>query len=46
MLLSELRPFAIGATFDAHVHLRQDEMMELVTPTIRLGGANMVYVSL
>ena len=44
MLLSELDSFEIPATFDAHVHLRDGEMMELVIKAIRAGGASMVYV--
>lgn len=35
----ELRP-----TADMHVHLRDGEMMELVTKTIRQGGVDTVYV--
>ena len=46
MLLSKADSFEIPAAFDAHVHLRQDEMMDLVVPTIREGGASTVYVSL
>jgi dihydroorotase len=34
----------LPAAFDAHVHLRDGEMAELVTPTIRQGGVNTVYV--
>ena len=34
----------LPATFDAHVHLRSEEMMETVVQTIRDGGADMVYV--
>ena len=44
MLLSKLDSFEIPATFDAHVHLRDGEMMELVIKAIRAGGASMVYV--
>lgn len=31
-------------TADMHVHLRQGEMMELVTPSIRDGGVDTVFV--
>ncbi len=41
MKLTELE---IPAAFDAHVHLRDGEMSELVTPTIRMGGVDQVYV--
>ncbi|KAF2655999.1 Dihydroorotase [Lophiostoma macrostomum CBS 122681] len=34
----------LPAAFDAHVHLRDGEMSQLVTPTIRHGGVNQVYV--
>lgn len=29
---------------DFHVHLRDNEMMEAVTPTIRQGGVDTVFV--
>ncbi|KAK6359019.1 hypothetical protein TWF696_000191 [Orbilia brochopaga] len=38
-ILIELPPAA-----DFHVHLRDGEMMETVTPTIEKGGVNLVYV--
>ncbi|EWC48857.1 hypothetical protein DRE_00162 [Drechslerella stenobrocha 248] len=38
-LVIELPPAA-----DFHVHLRDGEMMETVTPTIEKGGVNLVYV--
>jgi dihydroorotase len=34
----------LPAAFDAHVHLRDGEMAKLVTPTVRQGGVNQVYV--
>ncbi|KAF2688071.1 Dihydroorotase [Lentithecium fluviatile CBS 122367] len=34
----------LPAAFDAHVHLRDSEMAQLVTPTVRMGGVNQVYV--
>ncbi|KAF2429821.1 Dihydroorotase [Tothia fuscella] len=44
MPLEKLNGCELPATADFHVHLRDAEMMELVTPTIRSGGANTVYV--
>ncbi|KAF2195456.1 Dihydroorotase [Zopfia rhizophila CBS 207.26] len=44
MDLSTVNELELPATFDAHVHLRDGEMSQLVTPTIRRGGANQVYV--
>lgn len=40
----DLREIELPAAFDAHVHLRDGEMSQLVTPTIREGGVNQVYV--
>ncbi|KAF1963368.1 Dihydroorotase [Byssothecium circinans] len=40
----ELDEIELPAAFDAHVHLRDGEMAKLVTPTIRQGGVNTVYV--
>lgn len=34
----------LPATADFHVHLRDGSMMETVVPTIRQGGASLVYV--
>jgi dihydroorotase len=34
----------IPAAADFHVHLRDGKMMETVVPTIRQGGASLVYV--
>ena len=34
----------LPASADFHVHLRDGDMMEAVTPTIRQGGVDMVYV--
>ncbi|TID30353.1 hypothetical protein CANINC_001055 [Pichia inconspicua] len=34
----------IGHSADYHVHLRQGEMMELVTPTVREGGVSIAYI--
>ena len=44
MKLSSLGEVEIPAVFDAHVHLRDGEMSQLVTPTIRQGGVNQAYV--
>ncbi len=44
MNFTTLTELEIPAAFDAHVHLRDGEMSELVTPTIRQGGVNQVYV--
>lgn len=34
----------LGYTADYHVHLRQGEMMERVTPTVREGGVAIAYI--
>lgn len=34
----------LGHTADYHVHLRQGEMMELVTPAVRRGGVSIAYI--
>ncbi|KAG7818861.1 hypothetical protein KL928_002729 [Ogataea angusta] len=34
----------LGYTADYHVHLRQDEIMRLVTPTVRQGGVSIAYI--
>lgn len=44
MPLDELDGLELPAPADFHVHLRDGPMMELVTPTIRQGGVNTVYV--
>lgn len=44
MPLEKLDGLELPATADFHVHLRDGEMMELVTPTIRSGGVNTVFV--
>jgi len=43
-MLSNLDGLELPASFDAHVHLRDTNMMETVVPTIRKGGVNMAYV--
>jgi hypothetical protein len=40
----KLDEIELPAAFDAHVHLRDGEMSQLVTPTVRIGGVNQVYV--
>ncbi|USP80025.1 uncharacterized protein yc1106_07299 [Curvularia clavata] len=44
MDITKIREIDLPAAFDAHVHLRDGEMSQLVTPTIRKGGVNTVYV--
>ncbi|KAE8330806.1 hypothetical protein BDV39DRAFT_22308 [Aspergillus sergii] len=44
MPLSKLQGAKLPASADFHVHLRDGDMMELVTPTIRQGGVNTVFV--
>ncbi|KAF6230591.1 hypothetical protein HO173_011128 [Letharia columbiana] len=45
MLLSEVQSsLRLPAGADFHVHLRDGPMMELVVPTIRRGGIDLVYV--
>ncbi|ESZ95740.1 dihydroorotase [Sclerotinia borealis F-4128] len=42
--LSKFDGLEIPAAADMHVHLRDGKMMEMVVPTIRMGGVNTVYV--
>ncbi|KAL1305640.1 hypothetical protein AAFC00_007235 [Neodothiora populina] len=44
MALQKFDGVEIAAPADFHVHLRDGPMMELVTPTIRQGGVNTVFV--
>ncbi|KAK5164778.1 dihydroorotase [Saxophila tyrrhenica] len=44
MALQKLDGLELPAAADMHVHLRDGAMTELVTPMIRQGGVNMVYV--
>jgi dihydroorotase len=44
MEFTKLSEITLPAAFDAHVHLRDGEMSQLVTPTIRKGGVNQVFV--
>lgn len=44
MEFKKVQEIELPAAFDAHVHLRDGEMSQLVTPTIRKGGVNTVYV--
>ncbi|OAL44973.1 Dihydroorotase [Pyrenochaeta sp. DS3sAY3a] len=39
-----LTEIELPGAFDAHVHLRDGEMSELVAPTVRTGGVGCVYV--
>lgn len=43
-LHTKLHDLELPAAADMHVHLRDNDMMDLVTPTIRRGGVNTVYV--
>jgi len=40
----KVQEIELPAAFDAHVHLRDGEMAQLVAPTVRKGGADTVYV--
>jgi dihydroorotase len=44
MKLKELQRLELPPSADMHVHLRQDKLMELVTPSIRAGGVDTVFV--
>lgn len=44
MALQKFDGIELAAPADFHVHLRDGPMMELVTPTIRQGGVNAVFV--
>ena len=37
-------PLEIGTTCDMHVHLRDGQMCDLVTPTVKEGGINVAYI--
>lgn len=41
---TKMSTIELGHTADYHVHLRQGEMMELVTPTVREGGVSIAYI--
>jgi dihydroorotase (homodimeric type) len=41
---TKMTEIELPAAFDAHVHLRDGEMSQLVTPTIRKAGVNQVFV--
>ncbi|SMY19107.1 unnamed protein product [Zymoseptoria tritici ST99CH_1A5] len=43
-LLEKFNGLQMAAAADMHVHLREGDMLELVVPTIRQGGANTVFV--
>ncbi|OWB83089.1 hypothetical protein B5S33_g1718 [[Candida] boidinii] len=42
--MSGIKRIPLGITADYHVHLRQGEMMKVVTPTVRTGGVSIAYV--
>ena len=44
MPLRDVKRLELPATADLHVHLRQGAMMELITPQIRRGGVDTVFV--
>jgi dihydroorotase len=44
MRLKELDYLELPASADMHVHLRQGEMMDLVTRQLRRGGIDIAYV--
>jgi dihydroorotase len=44
MNLREIDRLELPPTADMHVHLRQDAMMKLVTPHLRAGGVDTVFV--
>ena len=44
MHLKEIQRLELPPSADMHVHLRQGDMMLLVTPTIRDGGVDTVFV--
>jgi dihydroorotase len=44
MGLKNLDRLELPPTADMHVHLRQDKLMELVTPQTVIGGADTVLV--
>ncbi|KAF2711606.1 Dihydroorotase homodimeric type [Pleomassaria siparia CBS 279.74] len=44
MEFTKITEIELPAAYDAHVHLRDGEMAQLVTPTIRQGGVSQVYV--
>jgi dihydroorotase-like cyclic amidohydrolase len=44
MVFEKFQGLELPATADMHVHLRDGKMMELVVPTIRRGGCDMVMV--
>ncbi|GAA5857042.1 hypothetical protein JCM8547_007928 [Rhodosporidiobolus lusitaniae] len=42
--MSSTQSFTIPSPFDAHVHLRQGNLMRLVTPHVEKGGVKMAFV--
>ena len=43
-VISSIYPILTNPQADFHCHLRQDDMMDFVTPMIRDGGYDLVYV--
>lgn len=41
---NKMNSIELGHTADYHVHLRQGEMMDIVTPTVREGGVSIAYI--
>lgn len=44
MQLKDTNRIELPAAADFHVHLRQDGLMRLVTPTVLQGGVDTVFV--
>ena len=44
MPLKDVTKIELPPSADMHVHLRQEKLMELVTPTLRNGGVDTVFV--
>lgn len=44
MQLKDTQRLELPPAADMHVHLRQGDMMKLVTPSIRNGGVDTVFV--
>lgn len=44
MLLNTVQRIELPPSADMHVHMRQDDMMQLVAPTIVQGGVDTAFV--
>jgi dihydroorotase len=44
MQLKDIQKLELPPTADMHVHLRQDGMMKLITPTLSSGGVDTAFV--